>query len=72
MSESREQIEIWLNEARQAKHELAIGGKEVSISYQGRTITYHSTSVEALERHITNLEAKLNGGRTRARRVFFK
>lgn len=74
MSESREQIEIWLNEARQAKHDLVTGRKEVSISYQGRTLTYNQTSVtmEQLDRHIADLEAKLKGGRSRARRVFFK
>jgi len=74
MAEDKEQIALWLSEAREAKHKLVTGQKEVTISYQGRAITFNQTAVtlEQLDRHIADLEAKLKGGRARARRVFFK
>jgi hypothetical protein len=72
-SQTRQQLEQWLREAQQAKHDLACGKKVVTISYQGRQLSYNQSSVtlEALDKHIRQLEDKLRGRRPRGRKVYF-
>ncbi|MBO0142272.1 phage tail protein [Agrobacterium sp. Ap1] len=49
----------WLTQAKTALHQLAIGKKTVTLSYNGETITYDKTDEGRLRRYIGELEVAL-------------
>lgn len=60
-----------LEEAEEARHQLAIGKKTVSIGYEGRNRTFSQATMAELEKYIRDLEQKINGGRARSRPIGF-
>lgn len=63
-----------LDEAREALHQLEIGRAEVSLNYNGESITYAAASVGSLRQYIRSLEAQLGQrrlARARSRGVIF-
>lgn len=59
--------QTWLAQAKSALHQLSIGKKAVTLSYNGETITYDKTDEARLRRYIGELETAL-GIRSCARR----
>jgi hypothetical protein len=62
-----------LDEARTALHTLLIGGKRVSIRYEGRSVEYSSANIQELRTYIRQLERELEieqGVTTTSRRPF--
>ncbi|RVL61030.1 gpW family head-tail joining protein [Sinorhizobium meliloti] len=63
-----------LDEAREALHQMEIGRGEVSLSYNGESVTYAATNIGALRQYVRDLEAKLGlrrFARARSRGVIF-
>ncbi|RVI94122.1 gpW family head-tail joining protein, partial [Sinorhizobium medicae] len=55
-------------------HQMEIGRAEVSLSYNGESITYAATNIGALRQYVRDLEAKLGlrrFARARSRGVIF-
>lgn len=48
-----------VDEAREALHQMEIGRAEVSLSYNGESVTYAATNIGALRQYVRDLEAKL-------------
>lgn len=51
--------QTWLSEAKTGLHELLMGKKAVTLSYNGETVTFNQTSEADLRRHIGELSAAL-------------
>lgn len=51
-----------LAEAEAALHALAIGEKEVSVGYDGKSVTYTKTNMGALRAYIAELKRALGQG----------
>lgn len=66
-----EQYRVWLAEAEEAEHKLALGQATTSASYYGRSVTYTAANLKDLQAYIQRLKVSINGGRTRARRIIF-
>lgn len=49
-----------LDEAESAYHALMIGELEVTVSKNGKSVTYNATTAHKLERYIAQLKAILN------------
>lgn len=66
-------LQAWLAEAEAALHQLEMGRAEVSVSYNGKMVTYKGTERAALQAYIAKLKAELGegGGRPRSRGVVF-
>lgn len=67
-------LQTRLEEARAALHSLNIGRSEVSLAYNGESITYSIADAGRLEAYIRQLEAQLGlrrSGRARSRGVVF-
>ncbi|APO74259.1 phage head-to-tail joining protein [Rhizobium etli 8C-3] len=63
-----------LDEARAALHRLTIGQAEVSLVYNGESITYSAADAGRLQTYIRQLEAQLglrSSARARSRGVIF-
>lgn len=58
---TKEQLELYLSEARTALHALMTGQSMVSVTYEGRSVTYSRANLAALRSYIQDLESKLNG-----------
>jgi hypothetical protein len=70
----RAAVQLQLDEARLALHRLEIGQGEVSLAYNGETVTYAAADLASLRLYIRGLEAKLGlrlYARARARGVVF-
>lgn len=55
-----EQLQAWLTEAEQARHELALGVRAVSISSSsGKSVTYSAATLGQLDSYIASLQRQL-------------
>lgn len=72
-TEERAQLEAWLSQAQLARHELMIGGKAVSISSGGKTVSYTAGDLVRLDQYIASLKRQLGieGAVAKPIRVFF-
>lgn len=71
--QSRETLQQWLSEAQTALQALMTGRREVSIAYDGKSVTYTSAAKGDLVMWIAALQAQLGiGGRRRAMRPYFR
>ena len=70
---SREKLADWLLDAQEAYAQLAMGRRSVTVSYEGKSVTYAAASINALENWIGLLQRQLgmNCGR-RAIRPYFR
>lgn len=55
----REVITARLAEAEAALHALAIGRRSVTVSYEGKSVTYTAGTMSELRAYIAELKAKL-------------
>lgn len=72
--QERLRIEAQLAEARAALHRVEIGGAEVSLAYNGESISYSAANVANLRQYIRTLEKQLGYRaytRARSRGVVF-
>lgn len=54
------QLQTWLTEAEQARHELIVGTKAVSVSTgSGKSVTYTATDLGKLDAYIVSLRKQL-------------
>jgi hypothetical protein len=51
--------QTWLTQAKTALHQLSIGKKTVTISYNGETVSYDKTDEGRLRRYIGELQTAL-------------
>lgn len=58
---TKEQLETYLSEARTALHALMTGQTMVSVSYEGRSVSYYRSNLAELRAYIRDLETRLNG-----------
>ena len=57
---TQQQLEAWLAEAEQARHELVIGNKAVSVSSSsGKSVSYTEADLGKLDAYIASLKAQL-------------
>ena len=57
---TQQQLEAWLSEAEQARHELIVGNKAVSVSSSsGKSVTYTAAELTKLDAYIASLKAQL-------------
>jgi len=72
-NEQRAQLEARLAEAEQALHELTIGGRAVSISSGGKTVSYTAGDLSRLDQYIASLKRQLgvSGAVAKPIRVLF-
>lgn len=68
---TKEELEQRLAEAEAARHQVAIGKKTVTLSYEGRSVTYTQATLAQLDKYIEDLTIKINGRRSRSRKVYF-
>lgn len=66
-------LQAWLSQAQTAYMQLMTGGKPVTVSYDGKNVTYEPTDVQKIESFIALLQRQLgiNHGR-RALRPYFR
>ena len=72
--EERQAVQAQLAAARDALHRLEIGQMEVSVSYNGETLSFAAADRASLRNHIRSLEVQLGLrtiGRARSRGVVF-
>lgn len=63
-------LQARLTEAEAALHDLQTGRREVSVGYDGRSVTFTQASIGQLRAYIADLKSQLGlGCRTRARGV---
>jgi len=73
-AEQRALLEAQLADARAALHRVVTGRAEVSLSYNGESITYSAANEGDLRQYIRELEAQLGyrtSARARSRGVIF-
>lgn len=68
---TKTQLETWLAEAEAAKHKIITGSQAVNINYNGRSVQYSQSNMADLNAYIRDLKTQLNGGRGKARTVYF-
>lgn len=57
---TQQQLEAWLAEAEQARHELMLGDKAVSISSgSGKSLSFAATDLGKLDLYIASLRLRL-------------
>jgi hypothetical protein len=57
-------LALWLSEAQIARHKLATGTKEASVSYEGKSVTFTQADMYRLDTYIESLInaiSELNG-----------
>lgn len=55
-----QQLQTWLTEAEQARHELIVGTRAVSVSTgSGKSVTYTATDLGKLDAYIASLRVQL-------------
>lgn len=55
-----QQLQTWLTEAEQARHELIVGTKAVSVSTgSGKSVTFTATDIGKLDVYIASLRTQL-------------
>jgi hypothetical protein len=54
-----QQLQAWLAEAEEARHELLIGRKTVTVSSNGKSQTYAQTDLGKLDAYIVSLRSQL-------------
>jgi hypothetical protein len=66
-------LQMWLTSAQQAYVDLMMGGKPVTVSYDGKSVTYTAADKASLEAFITVLQRQLGiGGPRRAIVPYFR
>ena len=60
-----------LDEAEAALHDLMTGRREVSVAYDGKSVTYSRTDVAKLRAYIAELKGKVGSGGRRPLGVRF-
>lgn len=61
-----EQLQTWLAEAEQARHEIAMGASVTTItSSSGKSVTYGDTDLGKLDAYIADLKRQLGLGGSR-------
>lgn len=69
---SRDTLTLWLTQAQQAMADLMMGAKVVTVSYEGKNVSYTPADSAKLTEWIAMLQAQLSGKRTRrALRPYF-
>lgn len=66
-------LALWLSEAQIARHKLATGTKEASVSYEGKSVTFTQSDLFRLDVYIGDLLkaiAELSGVVTRKGPVY--
>ena len=55
-----QQLQAWLSEAEQARHELLLGTRAVSVSTgSGKSVTYTATDIGKIDAYIASLRKQL-------------
>lgn len=54
-----ETLQLWLGEAMLARHALLTGKRTVSVSYDGKSVSYGSADLGRLDAYITSLQAQI-------------
>lgn len=52
-------LQTWLTEAIAARHALLTGKRTVSVSYDGKSVTYSQTDIARLEAYIASLKNQI-------------
>lgn len=52
-------LQTWLTEAETARHKLMTGSRTVSLTYAGRSVSYTSADLAALNSYIDDLKAQI-------------
>ena len=52
-------LQLWLGEALTARHALLTGKRTVSVSYDGKSVTYGAADIARLDAYITSLQAQI-------------
>lgn len=52
-------LQTWLTEAETARHKLMTGSRAVSLTYAGRSVSYTSADLAALNSYIEDLKAQI-------------
>lgn len=68
---TREQMQVWLDDAEAAYHSLVTGRRSVTVTAEGRSVTYASADLEVLARYIESLRVRVGAVRRRAVGVRF-
>ena len=68
---TKAQLEAWLVEAETAKHKIVTNQQAVNINYNGRSVQYSQSNLADLNAYIRDLKTQINGGRGKARQVYF-
>ena len=58
-AEEKVQYATWLTDAEAAHHRLMIGESEVSVAYNGESVTFRSSSMAQLRSYIAQLRKAL-------------
>ena len=53
-------LALWLSEAQIARHKLATGTKEASVSYEGKSVTFTQADMYRLDTYISALLGAIN------------
>lgn len=64
-------LQTRLTEAETALHELSLGARAASVSYDGNSVTYTAANSATLRAYIAELKFKINGTPRRAIGVSF-
>lgn len=70
----RAAVQAQLDEARSALHRLELGQSEVSLAYNGESVTYNAANAASLRLYVRQLEFRLglrSTPRARSRGVIF-
>jgi len=60
-----QELAVYLADAELALHKLLVGAKEVSVGYEGKTVTYTQASAPSLRAYIQELKNHLGTGTPR-------
>ncbi len=52
-------LQTWLTEAETARHKLMTGSRTVSLTYAGRSVSYTSADLAALNSYIDDLKSQI-------------
>ena len=52
-------LQTWLTEAETARHKLMTGSRAISLTYAGRSVSYTSADLAALNSYIDDLKSQI-------------
>lgn len=70
-AEARAEVNRRLCEAERVLHDLMLGKKTVSVSYDGKAVTYNQTDIGRLRAYIVELKGQLGIRRRPPMKPFF-